>query len=87
MLAQTAEDVSEALQRLGEASLEYKLDGARVQVHRSRDDVAVFTRSLNDVTASVPEVEAVRALPANELILDGEVLSLDAAGRPLFRAG
>ena len=62
---------------------EYKLDGARVQVHRSDDEVRVFTRGLNDVTAAVPElVEAVRALPARELILDGEVLALRPDGAP-----
>jgi DNA ligase-1 len=83
MLAQSAEDVEEALGDLGEAALEFKLDGARVQVHKSGDDVMVFTRALNDVTAAVPEVvEAVRALPARELILDGEVLSLKPDGRP-----
>lgn len=83
MLAQTAEDVADALEQLGEAALEYKFDGARVQVHRSGDEVAVYSRNLNDVTAAVPEVvEAVRALPATELILDGEVLSFDANGRP-----
>ncbi len=83
MLAQSAEDVTEALTELGDAALEYKFDGARVQVHKSGDQVAIFSRALNDVTAAVPEmVEAVRALPAHDLILDGEVLSLDAAGRP-----
>lgn len=83
MLAQTAEDVSEALADLGEAALEYKMDGARVQVHRSGDDVIVYSRSLNDVTAAVPEVvDIVRAMPAKELILDGEVLSLLPDGRP-----
>ncbi len=83
MLAQTAEDVSDALQQLGEAALEYKFDGARVQVHKSGDDVMVFSRRLNDVSAAVPEVvQAVRALPARDLILDGEVLSLDSQGRP-----
>ncbi len=83
MLAGTAEDVEEALDDLGEAALEFKMDGARVQVHRSGDDVKVYSRSLNDVTAAVPEmVEVVRALPANDLILDGEVLSLVPDGRP-----
>jgi DNA ligase-1 len=83
MLAQTADDVSEAIDDLGEAALEYKLDGARVQVHKSGDEVVVFSRALNDVTAAVPEVvEAVRAMPARELILDGEVLSLRPDGRP-----
>ena len=84
MLAQSAEDVSEAMNSLDEAALEYKLDGARVQVHRGGDQVVVFSRALNDVTAAVPEiVEAVRALPERELILDGEILALGAGGRPL----
>jgi DNA ligase-1 len=85
MLAGTADDVDEALAELGlgEAALEFKLDGARVQVHRSGDDVVVYSRSLNNVTAAVPEVvEAVRALPVKDVILDGEVLSLQPDGRP-----
>jgi DNA ligase-1 len=83
MLAQTSEDVAAALGEVGEAALEFKFDGARVQVHRSGDEVAVFSRRLNDVTAAVPEVvEAVRAMPGESLILDGEVLSLTPEGRP-----
>src|SRR5580700_3035610 len=83
MLAQTAEDVVEALDNLGEASLEYKLDGARIQVHKSGNEVRVFSRALNDVTDAVPEiVEAARALPVNNAILDGEALSLKTDGRP-----
>ena len=83
MLAQTAEDVVEALDDLGEAALEYKLDGARVQVHKSGEDVMVFSRALNDVTGAVPEiVEAARALPVKDAILDGEALSLKPDGRP-----
>ncbi len=83
MLAQTAEDVDAALQDLGEAALEYKFDGARVQVHRSGDEVAVFSRQLNDVTHAVPEiVEAARAMPGEDLIIEGEVLSLTREGRP-----
>ena len=83
MLAQTAEDVEGALGDLGEAALEYKFDGQRVQVHRSGDEVRIFSRALNDVTGAVPEiVEAVRALPGRDLILDGEVLSLSEDGRP-----
>ncbi len=83
MLAQTAEDVVEALDDLGEASLEFKLDGARIQVHKSGDEVKVFSRALNDVTVAVPEVvEAVRALPAKNVILDGEALSIKPDGRP-----
>lgn len=83
MLAGSADDVADALEELGEAALEYKFDGARVQVHKSGDEVAVYTRQLNDVSAAIPEVvQAVRALPARDLILDGEVLSLDREGRP-----
>jgi DNA ligase-1 len=83
MLAGSAEDVSEALVELGQAALEFKMDGARVQVHKSDDDVVVYSRSLKDVTVAVPEVvEIVRALPARNLILDGEVLSLQPDGRP-----
>jgi len=83
MLAQPAEDLEAALARLGTAVLEFKLDGARVQVHKAADNVRVFTRNLNEVTAAVPEiVEAVRPLPARELILDGEAIALAANGRP-----
>jgi len=83
MLAQSAGDVPEALACVGQAALEYKMDGARVQVHKSGDDVRIYSRSLNDVTAAVPDVvELVRALPAKDLILDGEVISLLPDGRP-----
>ncbi len=83
MLAQSADDVPEALASVGEAALEYKMDGARVQVHKSGDDVMVYSRSLKDVTPAVPEVvEVARALPAKDLILDGEVISLLPGGRP-----
>ena len=83
MLAQSADDIPEALACIGEAALEYKMDGARVQVHKSGDDVMVYSRSLKDVTPAVPEVvELVRALPAKNLILDGEVISLMPGGRP-----
>jgi len=84
MLADSAADLPDAMDALGEAVLEWKLDGARIQVHRQDDRVAVYTRSLNEVTAAVPEVvEAVRGLPARELVLDGEVIALGPAGRPL----
>jgi DNA ligase 1 len=83
MLAQTAENMSDALAELGEAELEYKFDGARVQVHKSGDQVAIYSRQCNDVSAAIPEiVEQVRALPAHDLILDGEVLSFTPDGRP-----
>lgn len=84
MLASTAGSATEAIETLaGEASVEYKLDGARIQVHRDGDDVRVFTRSLADITHRVPEiVDAVRALPSQRVILDGETLSLDEDGGP-----
>jgi DNA ligase 1 len=83
MLAQPAEDVATAMAALGTALLEWKLDGARVQVHKAGDQVKVYTRSLNEVTAAVPEVvEAVRGASAQSLILDGEVIALRADGRP-----
>jgi DNA ligase 1 len=84
MLADSASDVAEALGVSGEATVEWKLDGARIQVHRADDRVAVYTRNLNDVTSRVPEVvEAVRGLAARELILDGEVIALASSARPL----
>ncbi|MCW3491874.1 ATP-dependent DNA ligase [Microbacterium sp. SSM24] len=84
MLASTAASAGEALGAIGgPASVEYKLDGARIQVHRDGDEVRVYTRSLADITHRVPEiVEAVRALPSQRLILDGETLSLDEDGGP-----
>src|SRR5688500_6916618 len=83
MLAQPADDLTDALARLGRPALDYKLDGARVQVHRSGAEVRVYTRRLNEVTESVPElVEAARALPARELVLDGEAIALRADGSP-----
>jgi len=84
MLAQPAQDPGTVLSRMGEAALEYKLDGARVQVHKRDDEVRVFTRQLHEVTASVPElVEQVGHLPVASLVLDGEAIALDRAGRPL----
>jgi DNA ligase-1 len=83
MLADSASEVAEAVTALGDASLEYKLDGARIQVHKADDQVIVYSRNLRPVTAAVPEVvEAVRALPARSLILDGEVLAFRPDGRP-----
>jgi DNA ligase-1 len=83
MLADTADAIGEAMASLGDASLEYKLDGARIQVHKAGDEVVVFSRALNAVTDAVPEVvEAVRRLPADTIILDGEVLALKPDGTP-----
>jgi DNA ligase-1 len=84
MLAQTAAGVGEALEKLGGTGVfEAKLDGARVQIHRAGDQVTVYTRSLDDVTARLPEVvEATLALPIRELIADGEAIALRPDGRP-----
>ena len=88
MLAQSASTVAEALATAagkdgGAAAVEWKLDGIRVQVHRTGDDVRVFTRSLDDVTARLPEVaDAVRALPLSSAVLDGEAIALRADGSP-----
>jgi ATP-dependent DNA ligase I len=83
MLAQTAEDVATAIERSGPAASEWKLDGARLQVHRLGGEVRAFTRSLADVTDRVPEiVAAVLALPVEAVVLDGEVIALRPDGRP-----
>jgi DNA ligase 1 len=83
MLAQPADGIADALSRLGTAALEWKVDGARVQVHKSGHEIKVYTRNLNDVTASVPEiVEALQGLQAHDLILDGEALAVAAGGAP-----
>lgn len=84
MLAQTASDIDDALERLGgTAVLETKLDGARVQIHRAGSDVSVYTRSLDDVTSRLPEVVAATlALPVTALIADAEAIALRPDGRP-----
>jgi DNA ligase-1 len=84
MLAQTAGSVADALEKLGGVAVfEAKLDGARVQIHRSGGDVAIYTRSLDDVTSRLPEVvEATLALPVTDLIADGEAIALQPDGRP-----
>jgi DNA ligase-1 len=83
MLASPAESVAEAVAELGDVSVEYKLDGARIQVHRDGDDVHVYTRTLREITASVPELVAmIRDLPVRSVVLDGETLALDVDGKP-----
>jgi DNA ligase-1 len=83
MLARSAPDVATALGQVSPAAVEWKLDGIRVQVHRDGDDVHVFTRSLDDITARVPEVvEAALQLPVRSVVLDGEAIALHADGRP-----
>ncbi len=83
MLATSAASMEEALVGIGTASIEWKLDGARVQAHRLGDEVRLFTRNLNDVTSRLPAVVAVlRRLPAEVVILDGEVLGVGEDDRP-----
>ena len=84
MLAQTAADTSEALQQLtGDVVFEWKMDGARIHVHKLGDTVRIYTRSLNEVTPAVPEVvEAIQKLPVREAVLDGETIAFTASGRP-----
>ena len=84
MLASAAPDLAGALERLGgEVAVDAKLDGIRIQVHRRGQEVAVFTRSLDDITARLPEVvEAARGLGGGDLVLDGEAIALHADGRP-----
>ena len=83
MLAQPAEDLDDALARLAVPDLEFKLDGARVQVHKRGEEVRVYSRQGHEVTTAVPEIpELIATLPVAELVLDGEVLALRADGRP-----
>ncbi len=84
MLAQTAADVGEAIEELGgEVAFEWKMDGARIQVHKQGEDVRIYTRGLNEVTPSLPEiVQAARGLPNHSLVLDGESIVVDASARP-----
>jgi ATP-dependent DNA ligase I len=83
MLAKTAPSLEAALEDLGEAAIEWKLDGVRIQVHRGGEAVAAFTRTLEPVGERMPEVlEAVRSLPVCSVILDGEAIALRPDGRP-----
>ncbi len=86
MLAKTAATAGEAVTAIGRAVVEWKLDGARVQVHRAGDDVSIFTRNLRDITDSLPEVvAAARDLPADSFILDGEALIFGPEGPERFQ--
>src|SRR5271163_115642 len=86
MLAFPVADIAEAFATLGpELSLEHKLDGARVQIHHAGENggVRIFSRRLNEITESIPDVvEVVNRIGARHAILDGEVIGVDASGRP-----
>jgi DNA ligase 1 len=83
MLAASAPDIAAGLGRISPAAAEWKIDGIRVQVHRAGQQVAVFTRTLDDITARVPEIaEAALALPVDSVVLDGEAVALTPDGRP-----
>jgi DNA ligase-1 len=84
MLAGSADDAAAALAELGRAAVEYKLDGARVQIHRSGDEVRVYSRRLNEVTGAVPEVvEEAREVNSGDFIVEGEAIALREDGSPL----
>ena len=83
MLASSAATVADAFARLSPAVAEWKIDGIRIQVHRAGTDVAVFTRTLDDITIRVPEItEAVLALDVQAAVFDGEAVALAPDGRP-----
>jgi ATP-dependent DNA ligase I len=83
MLAASAPDLAAALARISPAILEWKIDGIRIQVHRERDEVRVFTRTLDDITARVPEIVAMAAnLNVGSAVIDGEAVALRPDGRP-----
>jgi DNA ligase-1 len=83
MLASAAASLEDAMARVGEGVVDWKLDGARIQIHRDGDDVAIFSRSLDDLTDRLPEVvAAARTLPARRAVLDGEAVALRPDGRP-----
>ncbi|MGV8910000.1 MAG: ATP-dependent DNA ligase [Propionicimonas sp.] len=88
MLASSAPDVASGMERFGPGTtvaVEAKLDGIRIQVHRDGDQISVYSRSLDDITARLPAVvAATAALPATRLVLDGEALALRPDGRPML---
>jgi DNA ligase-1 len=82
MLAASAPTVAAAFERVCPAAAEWKIDGIRIQVHRQGPEVRVFTRTLDDITARLPEItRAVLASPAAALVLDGEAIALEPGGR------
>jgi DNA ligase-1 len=86
MLASTAETVADALAGFDRASVEWKLDGIRIQVHRRGEEVRIYTRNLNDITRALPGiVDAVLRLPVQQAVLDGEALWMGEDGPAAFQ--
>lgn len=86
MLASTSTGVDEAVAGFGRSSVEWKLDGIRIQIHRRGDEVRVYTRGLNEITPALPGiVEAVRQLPVSQVVLDGEALWMNESGPAAFQ--
>jgi DNA ligase-1 len=86
MLASTAESVADAVASFDRASVEWKLDGIRIQIHRRGEEVRIYTRNLNDITSALPGiVDAVRRLPAKRIVLDGEALWMGDDGPAAFQ--
>jgi DNA ligase 1 len=86
MLASTSATVAEAVTSFGQASVEWKLDGIRIQIHRRGDEVRIYTRNLNEITSELPGiVDAVRRLPVTQAVLDGEALWMSDEGPGSFQ--
>jgi ATP-dependent DNA ligase I len=86
MLASTAENVADAVASFDRASVEWKLDGIRIQIHRREDEVRIYTRNLNDITHALPGiVRAVLHLPVTQVVLDGEALWMGEDGPAAFQ--
>jgi DNA ligase-1 len=86
MLASTAERVAEAVSSFARASVEWKLDGIRIQVHRHGEEVRIYTRNLNEITHALPGiVEAVRRLDVEQAVLDGEAIWMADDGPAAFQ--
>jgi DNA ligase-1 len=86
MLASTGATVADAVSSFEQASVEFKLDGIRIQIHRRDDDVRIYTRNLNEITATLPGiVDTVRRLPVRQVVLDGEALWMSEAGPASFQ--
>lgn len=84
MLAQVTPSIETALNDIGEIAVEWKFDGARVQIHKEGDNVRIFSRKLEDVTSSLPDIVAAvkERVRAESVILDGEAVAIDENGRP-----